>query len=87
MDSKRRRTKNKDAIGLRRMRLDRGLKREYVARTLGISGGQLGMYESGKSEPSPTRICELAEIYRVTPHDVFGAFLETLGRKGADDGQ
>lgn len=78
MSDKQKRAKNADAVGIRKMRLESGLKREHAAKRLGISGGQLGMYESGRSEPSPTRICRMAALYGAAPEEVFKAVLETI---------
>lgn len=62
-----------DAFGARmkKLREDRGLKRTWVARKVGIHYNTMKNWELGKSHPGTREILALCKIYHCKPGDFF----------------
>ncbi len=56
---------------LRLLREERGLKRDWVARRLGVHYNTLKNWELGKSRPGTREILALCKIYHCKPSDIF----------------
>ena len=56
---------------MRSMRDERGLKRDWVARQLGVHYNTLKNWELGLAHPGTRDILALARIYHVEPEDFF----------------
>lgn len=62
------------AIGRRltKLREERGLSKNLVARELGLSFHQLHKYETGVNCPPLSRIIDMAEFFAVQPCEICG---------------
>ena len=56
---------------LKTMRDDRGLKRDWVARQLGVHYNTLKNWELGKAHPGTRELLALARIYHIEPEEFF----------------
>jgi transcriptional regulator with XRE-family HTH domain len=63
---------------LRQARQKAGLRRDYVACKLGITGDHLNLLERGKSKLDLLKIEKLAEIYGTSVADMTEIAIETL---------
>jgi transcriptional regulator with XRE-family HTH domain len=68
---------------LAKMRSDRGLTQEAVAKRIGVTHSTLSRLESGSRRPSFSVLCLLGEEYGVTDGAVMAAFREAIGRRRA----
>lgn len=59
------------AIRMKKMREDRGLKRDWVAMKLGIHYNTLKNWELGKSHPGTREVLALCKIYHCKPGEFF----------------
>ncbi len=56
---------------LRFLREQRGLKRDWVAKRLGVHYNTLKNWELGKAHPGAKEILALCKIYHCKPSDIF----------------
>lgn len=56
---------------LRLLREERGLKRDWVARRIGVHYNTLKNWELGKARPGAREILALCKIYHCKPSDIF----------------
>lgn len=56
---------------LKSMRDDRGLKRDWVARQIGVHYNTLKNWELGNAHPGTWELLSLARIYHVEPEEFF----------------
>lgn len=59
------------AVRMKKMREDRGLKRDWVAMKLGIHYNTLKNWELGKSHPGTREVLALCKIYHCKPGEFF----------------
>ncbi len=59
------------ASRLKGIRDERGLKRDWVARRLGVHYNTLKNWELGKAHPGTKEIIALSKIYHVRPEEFF----------------
>ena len=59
------------AARLKGMRDDRGLKRDWVARQIGVHYNTLKNWELGNAHPGTWELLSLARIYHVEPEEFF----------------
>lgn len=63
---------------LKETREKAGLKREYVAQALGISGDHLNKLERGETPLSLKKIATLSSLYHVTVEEMANIAIETV---------
>ncbi len=56
---------------MRSLRDDRGLKRDWVAKQLGVHYNTLKNWELGKAHPGTRELLALSRLYHVEPTDFF----------------
>jgi len=56
---------------LKEMRDERGLKRDWVAKQLGVHYNTMKNWELGKSHPGTKEVLALSRVYHVKPDDFF----------------
>ena len=56
---------------MKSLRDDRGLKRDWVARQLGVHYNTLKNWELGKAHPGTRELLALARIYHIEPQEFF----------------
>lgn len=61
----------KFAANLKRMRDERGLKRDWVAKRIGVHYNTLKNWELGKAHPGSKELLELSDIYHCEPIEFF----------------
>lgn len=59
------------AAKMKAMRDERGLKRDWVARQIGVHYNTLKNWELGKAHPGTRELLALSKIYHVDPEDFF----------------
>ena len=59
------------ASKMKALRDDRGLKRNWVAKQLGVHYNTLKNWELGKAHPGTRELLALSKIYHVNPEDFF----------------
>jgi len=59
------------ASRMKNMRDERGLKRDWVARQLGVHYNTLKNWELGKAHPGSRELLALASIYHIQPEEFF----------------
>jgi DNA-binding transcriptional regulator YiaG len=59
------------AARLKELRDERGLKRDWVARTLGVHYNTLKNWELGKAHPGTRELLALGKIYHIEPQEFF----------------
>lgn len=59
------------AANLKNLRDERGLKRDWVAKRLGVHYNTLKNWELGKAHPGTREILALAEMYHIEPSEIF----------------
>ncbi|MBU1671509.1 MAG: helix-turn-helix transcriptional regulator [Actinobacteria bacterium] len=57
---------------MRSLRDERGLKRDWVAKQLGVHYNTLKNWELGKAHPGSRELLALSKLYHVDPIDFFG---------------
>ena len=62
---------NSFASRMKALRDDRGLKRDWVARQLGVHYNTLKNWELGKAHPGTRELLAIAKIYHVDPEEFF----------------
>jgi DNA-binding transcriptional regulator YiaG len=62
---------NAFASRMKSLRDDRGLKRDWVAKQLGVHYNTLKNWELGKAHPGTRELLALSKIYHVEPEDFF----------------
>lgn len=66
---------NKNALfpsQLRKLRKEKGVSQETVARDLGVSKSTIGLYETGDTLPDAKTLCDLAKYYEVSADYLVG---------------
>lgn len=58
------------AINLKRIRKDRGVTQDELAKAIGVSRSAIGMYESGAREPDYETLEAIADFFNVTMDDL-----------------
>lgn len=58
-------------IRMKNLREDRGLKRDWVAKQLGVHYNTLKNWELGKSHPGTRELLALCQIFHVKPGEFF----------------
>jgi len=56
---------------MKNLRDERGLKRDWVARQLGVHYNTLKNWELGKAHPGTRELLALARIYHIEPEEFF----------------
>jgi DNA-binding transcriptional regulator YiaG len=56
---------------LKHLRDERGLKRDWVARQLGVHYNTLKNWELGKAHPGTRDLIGLSKIYHIEPEEIF----------------
>ena len=64
---------NAFAERMKELRDERGLKRDWVARQLGVHYNTLKNWELGKAHPGTREILALSKIYHVDPGEFFSS--------------
>ena len=57
---------------LRELRKSKGYTQEYLAKTIGITPGAIGLYEQDRREPDNNTIITLAEVFGVSVDYLLG---------------
>ena len=57
---------------LKKLRKEKGLSQEYIARVLQITQRTYSSYELGQTEPTIQTICKLADIFEITTDELLG---------------
>jgi transcriptional regulator with XRE-family HTH domain len=65
-----RRKRNLDGEKLRRARVAAGLEQKPLAQLVGTDPAEISRYETGKADPNPKRLKQLADAVGKTPEDL-----------------